>query len=466
MNNAKKLLALVLAVVMCLALAVPAFAEGDELAADVYTLENFDAAGYEDLSYEVYDQVLGDFEAAYEEAKAEVDPSTRMGMMAIAEAKLLEAGMGVPMQNNTTAQGISRVIPRSVPSVEWGYDETYRGYKNLLVVNERPLTPEERAEATALWKEKVGTGESYQALQDWAAEKGLTIADEIAFTYTATPQTWDTLASAQATSGEVLSPTWDGLLIYDNENVQGPALAESYEVSEDGLTYTFHIRPGVKWVTSQGTEVGEVKADDWVAALQHTCDTQAGLVDLLYGTIVNLEEYGTGAITDFSEVGVKALDDYTLEYTLNVNAPWFLTLMGYSVMAPLSRDYYTSQGGKFGTEFDSAASDYLYGTDPDHIAYCGAYLISNYTYQTPSPTPPTPATGMRRTSTTRPSPAALPTAPILCSCGTTSWTAPSTAPPLPPRRGLWPSRRPLRSILRRTMLRLTRTSTMRALPLS
>ena len=80
-------------------------------------------------------------------------------------------------------------------------------------------------------------------------------------------------------------------------------------------------------------------------------------------------------------MGVKALDDYTLEYTLETNAPWFLTLTGYSALAPLSRDYYTSQGGKFGAEFDSADSGYLYGTDPEHIAYCGPYLISNYTYQ-------------------------------------------------------------------------------------
>ncbi len=351
------------------------------LAADVYTAEAFDAAGYEEKSDEIYDLVLGDFYAAYQEALAEVDTSVRAAKMAVAEAKFLEAAMGVPMQNNTGGTGISRVIPRSVPTVTWGYDQTYRGYRNLLVVNERPLTPAERAEATTLWSSKVGTGEAYQALVDWAAEKGFTLADTLTFTYTATPTTWDTLGTAQATSGEVTSPTWDGLLIYNNENMQQPGLAESYEVSDDGLTYTFHIRQGVKWVTSQGTEVGEVKADDWVAALQHSCDTKAGLADLIYGTVKNLREYGTGEITDFSQVGVKALDDYTLQYTLEVNAPWFLTLTGYSALAPMSRDYYVSQGGKFGAEFDAAASDYLYGTDPEHIAYCGPYLITNYTYQ-------------------------------------------------------------------------------------
>ena len=344
-------------------------------AAEVNTLENFDAANYGPESDEVYDLILGDFYALYQEALAEVDPSARMGKMAVAEAKFLEAGLGVPMQNNTGGSGISKVIPRSVPTVTWGFDQTYRGFKNLLVVNERPLTPDERAEATSLWSSKVGTGEAWQALVDWAAEKELTLNDNITLTYSTTPQTWDTLGTAQAASGEVISPTWDGLLTYDNENIQQPGLAESYEVSEDGLTYTFHIRKGVKWVTSQGTEVGEVKADDWVAGLQHACDTKAGLADLIYGTVKNLKQYGTGEISDFSQVGVKALDDYTLEYTLETNAPWFLTLTGYSALAPLSRDYYTSQGGKFGAEFDSADSGYLYGTDPEHIAYCGPYLI-------------------------------------------------------------------------------------------
>lgn len=350
-------------------------------AAEVNTLENFDAANYGPESDEVYDLILGDFYALYQEALAEVDPSARMGKMAVAEAKFLEAGLGVPMQNNTGGSGISKVIPRSVPTVTWGFDQTYRGYKNLLVVNERPLTPDERAEATSLWSSKVGTGEAWQALVDWATEKELTLNDNITLTYSTTPQTWDMLGTAQAASGEVISPTWDGLLTYDNENIQQPGLAESYEVSEDGLTYTFHIRKGVKWVTSQGTEVGEVKADDWVAGLQHACDTKAGLADLIYGTVKNLQQYGTGEISDFSQVGVKALDDYTLEYTMETNAPWFLTLTGYSALAPLSRDYYTSQGGKFGAEFDSADSGYLYGTDPEHIAYCGPYLISNYTYQ-------------------------------------------------------------------------------------
>lgn len=354
----------------------------DRLMADVQTQADFNQAAYDELSDEIYDLVMGEFLDAYEIAKAEVDPNVRMGLMAIAEAKFLESGISVPLQNNTSGYGISKAVPRSTPTISWGHDYEYRGFRNALVVNETPLTPEQRAELTAMWGELVGTGTWYESAKKWVADHGYTLADTITIANDAEVNTWDALASAQATVGEPLSHLWDGLLIYDSENIQQPGLAESYEVSDDGLTYTFHIRPGVKWVTYQGTETGaEVKADDWVAAMQHLCDTDGGLADLLLGTVKNLEEYVTGEITDFSQVGVEAVDDYTLVYTLEVNAPWFVTLTGYSALAPMSRDYYVSQGGKFGEEFDSSASDYLYGTDPQHIAYCGPYLVSNYTYQ-------------------------------------------------------------------------------------
>ena len=101
-------------------------------AAEGNTLENFDAANYGPESDEVYDLILGDFYALYQEALAEVDPSARMGKMAVAEAKFLEAGLGVPMQNNTGGSGISKVIPRSVPTVTWGFDRPTAASRTFL----------------------------------------------------------------------------------------------------------------------------------------------------------------------------------------------------------------------------------------------------------------------------------------------------------------------------------------------
>ena len=81
---------------------------------------------------------------------------------------------------------------------------------------------------------------------------------------------------------------------YDCENVQQPALATSYDVSDDGLTYTFHIREGVDWVDSQGRKVADVKADDWVAGFQHMIDTNGGLGDLVDGVVLNASGYISG----------------------------------------------------------------------------------------------------------------------------------------------------------------------------
>ena len=94
-----------------------------------------------------------------------------------------------------------------------------------------------------------------------------------------------------------------------NLNAEGqiePALATEYTVSEDGLTYTFTLRKGVKWVNSKGQEVAEVKADDFVAGFQHMLDATGGLEYLVEGVIVNAAEYNAKAVT-FDKVGVKKL---------------------------------------------------------------------------------------------------------------------------------------------------------------
>lgn len=169
------------------------------------------------------------------------------------------------------------------------------------------------------------------------------------------------------------------LMEYDVEGVQQPALATGYTVSDDGLTYTFTIREGCVWVDSQGRKVADVTADDFVAGFQHMLDAQGGLEFLVSGVVKNAAEYISGEITDFSEVGVKAVDDYTLEYTLEAPCRYFVTMLGYNPFAPMSREYYTSQGGQFGQDYDPSAETYTYGTSPNNIAYVGPYVVTNFT---------------------------------------------------------------------------------------
>ena len=231
--------------------------------------------------------------------------------------------------------------------------------------------------ALALFRENPDPSE--EEIKEYLAGKGYTLKDSFSMPYASDPVTWDGLATSRTADTDAIINTYDGLMEYDVEGTLQPALAESYEVSDDGLTYTFHLRKDVKWTDSQGREVDTVKADDFVAGMQHMCDAQGGLEYLVQGVIKNVSQYISGEVTDFDEVGVKAVDDYTVEYTLEEPCSYFMTMLGYTIFMPMSRSYYQSQGGKFGAEYDSSAADYQYGKDSNSIAYCGPYLVTNAT---------------------------------------------------------------------------------------
>lgn len=349
--------------------------EGGE-EADVLTPPT-DPDDYDAWSEYYYLTVLGDFYEAYEGASDEVeDLGLRYAQMAIAEAKLLESAVMLPLTCDGGNYAISSVVPYTVTSTQWGTDD-YR-FHNLLVAT-TPITTEDRTALKELWAEVKGTGTYQEQATAYLEEHGYELKDTYSMAYTSDPTTWDILSSYRTIDAYPVVPTYDSLLEYDCENVQQYALATSYEVSDDGLTYTFHIREGVKWVDSQGREIADVTADDFVAGLQHLLDCQGGLEGLTFGIIKNAEEYVYGEVTDFNEVGVQAVDDHTLVYTLEAPCPFFLTMHSYSVFVPLCRSFYVAQGGGFGADFDKESASYLYGSDPDHIAYCGPYLITNAT---------------------------------------------------------------------------------------
>lgn len=346
---------------------------GSALAADVITV---DMSTYDAKSAEVYNAALGEFITAYEAAKAVENISERYALMAIAEAKLMESAVMLPLKTRGGNYAISRVAPYTIPYSLWGNDPD-RYYK--VIVTTEPITDAHRTEIKAKWSELKGTGTYDEWTKTFLTDNGYTLKDSYTYAYTGDPETWDALATSKTVDSEMIIHTYDGLMEYDVEGTLQPALAESYEVSEDGLTYTFKIRQGVKWVDSQGREVGTVTADDFVAGMQHMLDAMGGLEYLVQGVITGVNEYIAGEITDFSQVGVKAVDDYTLTYTLEAPTSYFLTMLGYNCFAPMNRSYYVSQGGKFGAEYDAAATDYLYGTTKDNIAYCGPFLCTNAT---------------------------------------------------------------------------------------
>ena len=339
-------------------------------------LDKYAGMDYDDASSAIYNDVLGEFYTEYQEAKEETNVSARYAKMALAEAKLLETAVMLPIYSKGGNYAVSRVAPYTIDYTLWGND--MERFHQALVASDF-ITSEDRAEMKAKWAELKGTG----TYLDWAKEfltgKGYTLKDTYTIAYATDPTTWDTLATSRSADSEAIVNTYDGLMEYDVEGSLQPALAESYTVSDDGLTYTFKIRSGATWVDSQGRKVADVTADDFVAGMQHMMDAMGGLEYLVEGVIVNASEYIGGTVTDFSQVGVKAVDDNTLEYTLVAPCSYFVTMLGYGVFAPMSRTYYESMGGKFGADYDPSAESYLYGKDSNSIAYCGPYLVTNAT---------------------------------------------------------------------------------------
>ena len=386
MRKISKILALVLALgvlfVACKKAEPVAPIEQDtRLAAEAFPTDTelFNPDTYNQESDDLYNEIMGEFVSLYDEAKAADNLSERWAKMALAEGKMLGRAMFVPDTTRGGNYAISRVVPRSISTVLYGNDSNRFG--TALVATEF-LKAEDREALKELWRESAGSGEYLAKAKAFLADHGYTLKDTYDLAYTTDPQTWDVHNTYRSADTEKIWPTTEGLLYYDAENVQQPGLATEWSVSEDGLVYTFKIREGVTWVDSQGRYVADLTADDFVAGMQHLLDAKGGLESLVAGdacTIAGAPEYLAGETTDFSTVGVKAIDDYTLEYTLAEPCSYFTTMLSYNMFAPLSRTYYESLNGKFGAEFDGSAADYNYGKSPDTIAYVGAYLIQNYT---------------------------------------------------------------------------------------
>lgn len=373
----KKVMALLLILAMILGLTgcKQRKPSGDVAQTDPYDVYD----SYDDRSMAIYEDTLAGFHQAYQAALAAETVSQRYVLMAVAEAKLLGSAVMLPLTAGGGSYTISRVAPYTAPYALWGNDEDR--FHSILVTT-KPIAADHVAEMKEQWTQLKGTGSYAQWAKGYLTDQGYTLQDTYRLSYTADPKTWDVLATSRSADAEVLVNTYDGLYEYDCEGVLRPALAESYSVEEhpDGtVSYTFKIRQGVKWVDSQGRAVADVKADDFVAGFQHMMDAAGGLEYLVEGLIVGASEYIGGQTTDISRVGVRAPDDATLIYTLTSNEPYFMTMLGYGVFAPMSRSYYESRGGSFGPEYDDSHPSYTYGRSPDTIAYCGAYLVSNAT---------------------------------------------------------------------------------------
>ncbi len=372
----KKAFALALCLAMVLSLAACGGTETPTPTATEPSEDVETEGGILENDEDIYMAAMGDFYDAYMAAFEAETLSERWALMAIAEAKFLESGVATPMYTAGGCYAMSRVPFRAGGYASWLGARVY--YDQMVITNEI-ITTEDYEHLVEMWYELTGTGTYTQSAVEYLTEKGYTFTDTATTTFDRVGTTWDFLSDGDYHDDASFI---DYLYQYDSEGVLQPHLATSYEVSEDGLTYTFYIREGVVWVDSQGRQVAELTADDWVAGLQHVADAGGSAANMLLGVLEGLDAYVYGETTDFTTVGVKAVDEYTLQYTLVEECPYFMTMIADACFTPMSRSYYLSQGGVFGmAEYDEAiaGSTYMYGTDQDHIAYCGPYLCTNVT---------------------------------------------------------------------------------------
>lgn len=186
-------------------------------------------------------------------------------------------------------------------------------------------------------------------------------------TFSANPTTFNYLLDYYADNTAVITNLVDGLLENDSYGNLVPALAEDWSVSADGLTYTYKLRKDAKWYTADGEEYAPVKAQDFVTGIKYAADNKGQAMDLIQNSIKGLNDYVTGATNDFSTVGVKALDDYTVEYTLTRPEPYWNSKTTNSILFPVNEEFLKSKDKDFGT------------LTPDSILYNGPYLLKDFT---------------------------------------------------------------------------------------
>ena len=222
--------------------------------------------------------------------------------------------------------------------------------------------------------------------------------------YASEVTTLNYLITTQENEMTIAANVVDCLVEYDNFGNIEPALALEWSSNEDATVWTFKLREGVKWVDKDGKEVAELTAHDFVNSAHYVCDANnAAAGAAQYTSIVaGAEEYnewtayqlalptavdGTdengnavklvknedgkeevleeAAEATLDGIGVKALDDYTLEYTLTKSCPYFVSMVSTGPFMPSNAAFMAECGDKF-------------GTSNEYLLYNGAYILSTY----------------------------------------------------------------------------------------
>ncbi len=205
----------------------------------------------------------------------------------------------------------------------------------------------------------VTENDKYDAVQEYKA------------VYPGEVTTLNYLTTASTNEFGVAANFIDTLIEYDQYGVEKPSMATEWSVSDDGLVWTFKIREGVKWYDYEGNAVADVTAQDFVDSMKFIMNpaNESKTAQIAYAVIKNAQDYYEGKITDFNQVGVKAIDAHTLEYTLSRPTPYFLSMLTYVCFFPVNGAFLEETGDRF-------------GTDNTKLLYNGAYILTTFEPQT------------------------------------------------------------------------------------
>ncbi|QQZ61364.1 peptide ABC transporter substrate-binding protein [Paenibacillus sonchi] len=179
---------------------------------------------------------------------------------------------------------------------------------------------------------------------------------------TSEPPTFDPAQAQDSQANTVLKTMYEGLTRMNDETGQAePGIAEKWDISADGLVYTFHLRDA-QWSNGDPVEAADF-VRGWKIVLDPNTNPTAPYAYQLY-YLKNAEEYYTKKVTDFSQVGVKAVDAKTLEVTLKSPTPYFLGLLSFYTYYPVHK---------------SIEGNPKWATNKDTMITNGAFTLTEWT---------------------------------------------------------------------------------------
>lgn len=218
--------------------------------------------------------------------------------------------------------------------------------------------PEAQAEATA----DAAEGQAQGAESTAPAAGGQTVRVNIE----TEPMTLNSIQAYDLVSFNVLRHVEEGLTKLDDNNEVIPGIAESWDVSDDKLTYTFHLRDA-KWSNGE-----PVTADDFAFGWKQVLDGEVGaMFSYLMFDIKGAQSYNAGEAKE-EDLGIKVIDEKTLEVTLERAIPYFTFLCSQVSFLPVNEAFYT--------EITAEGAD-LYGSDADKLLFNGAFVVDEWNHE-------------------------------------------------------------------------------------